>query len=207
MTRLCSCSRRSASRRQRCRRRRAGRCCAPAWARRARASRPREALAVERPRCRDRRRLRRRLARASRRRRRLRDRAATRGRRRRSPCRARDALAAALRRRGLRAHTGPISRVDRLMSPDERRALEADGVLAVDMESAWLAEAADGRPLAVVRVVLDTAGAQRLRPAHAGRRAPRPARPAPRGGCTRRMDAASSAEVAICRERAACILG
>jgi 4-hydroxy-3-methylbut-2-enyl diphosphate reductase len=69
-----------------------------------------------------------------------------------------EALAAAIRRRGLRAHTGTIFCVAKIMSPDERRALEGDGVLAVDMESAWLAEAADERPLAVLRVVLDTAG-------------------------------------------------
>jgi 4-hydroxy-3-methylbut-2-en-1-yl diphosphate reductase len=68
-----------------------------------------------------------------------------------------DVLAAAVRRRGLRAHTGTIYCVETIMSPGDRRALEADGVLAVDMESAWLAEAADGRPLAVLRVVLDTA--------------------------------------------------
>ena len=67
-------------------------------------------------------------------------------------------LAAAVRRRGLRAHTGTIFCVDKIMSPDERRALEGENVLAVDMESAWLAEAADGRPLAVLRIVLDTAG-------------------------------------------------
>src|SRR5438105_14775249 len=38
------------------------------------------------------------------------------------------------------------------------------GVLAVDMESAWLAEAADGRPLAVVRVVVETANRRLLDP-------------------------------------------
>ena len=66
-------------------------------------------------------------------------------------------LAAALRRRGLRVHVGPILSVDHIAGPDERRALRDDGVLAVDMESAWLAEAADGRPLAVLRVVVDAA--------------------------------------------------
>ena len=35
-------------------------------------------------------------------------------------------------------------------------ALARTGALAVDMESAWLAPAAAGRPFAVVRVVLDT---------------------------------------------------
>jgi 4-hydroxy-3-methylbut-2-enyl diphosphate reductase len=67
-------------------------------------------------------------------------------------------LAAALRRRGLRVHAGPILSVDRVVGPAERRSLERDGVLAVDMESAWLSEGAGGRPLAVVRVVADAAG-------------------------------------------------
>ena len=69
-----------------------------------------------------------------------------------------ETLAAAVRCRGLRAHTGTIFCGAKIMSPDERRALQGDGVLAVDMESAWLAEAANGRPLAVLRVVLDTSG-------------------------------------------------
>jgi len=63
-------------------------------------------------------------------------------------------LVAALRRRGLRVHVGPIASVERVTGPDERRDLDA---LAVDMESAWLAEAADGRPLAVLRVVVEAA--------------------------------------------------
>ncbi len=66
-------------------------------------------------------------------------------------------LAAALRRRGLRVHVGPILSIDRIAGPAERRAWIDNGVLAVDMESAWLAEAAHGRPFAVVRVVLDVA--------------------------------------------------
>jgi 4-hydroxy-3-methylbut-2-enyl diphosphate reductase len=65
-------------------------------------------------------------------------------------------LAELLRRRGLRVHEGPILSTDRVMSAAERRL--HDDVLAVDMESAWLAEAADGRPLAVVRVVVEEAG-------------------------------------------------
>jgi 4-hydroxy-3-methylbut-2-enyl diphosphate reductase len=64
----------------------------------------------------------------------------------------------ALERRGVRAHRGPLLSIDRLAGPDERRALVPTGALAVDMESAWLAGAADGRPLAVVRVVADPAG-------------------------------------------------
>jgi len=65
-------------------------------------------------------------------------------------------LADALRRRGLRVHVGSILCVDRILPPGELRALRDEGVLGVDMESAWLAAAADDRPFAVVRVVLDT---------------------------------------------------
>jgi 4-hydroxy-3-methylbut-2-enyl diphosphate reductase len=67
-------------------------------------------------------------------------------------------LAAALRRRGLRVHVGPLLSVPLpLDAPGRARHLES-GVLAVDMESAWLAGAAAGRPFAVVRVVADGAG-------------------------------------------------
>jgi len=65
-------------------------------------------------------------------------------------------LADVVRRHGLRAHVGAIVSTDRVLTPAERRRL--DGALAVDMESAWLAEAAGGRPLAVLRVVVDGAG-------------------------------------------------
>jgi 4-hydroxy-3-methylbut-2-enyl diphosphate reductase len=65
-------------------------------------------------------------------------------------------LAGLARRHGLRVHVGPIVSTDRILSPAERSAL--DGALAVDMESAWLADAAGGRPLAVLRVVVDGAG-------------------------------------------------
>jgi 4-hydroxy-3-methylbut-2-enyl diphosphate reductase len=70
-------------------------------------------------------------------------------------------LAAALRRRGLSVRVGPLVSTDRLTGPDERRRLDA---LAVDMESAWLADGAGGRPLAVLRVVADVAGRSLLDP-------------------------------------------
>jgi 4-hydroxy-3-methylbut-2-enyl diphosphate reductase len=73
-------------------------------------------------------------------------------------------LAAALRRRGLRVQAGPILSSDHLTPPRERLALRDQGVLAVDMESAWLAEAADGRPLAVLRVVVERSGRHLLDP-------------------------------------------
>ena len=79
-------------------------------------------------------------------------------------------LADALRARGLTARAGPIVSTARIASPDERRVLDA---LAVDMESAWLAAAAGGRPLAVLRVVVDRAdrGLLDLRTPAAGIRA------------------------------------
>src|SRR2546425_3476569 len=51
-----------------------------------------------------------------------------------------DELADVVRRHGLRAYVGPIVSTDRVLTPAERARL--DGALAVDMESAWLAEAA-----------------------------------------------------------------
>jgi 4-hydroxy-3-methylbut-2-enyl diphosphate reductase len=66
-------------------------------------------------------------------------------------------LAAALRRRGLTVHVGPLASARRIVGPAERKTM-ANGVLGVDMESAWLAAGAAGRPLAVVRVVVDAAG-------------------------------------------------
>jgi 4-hydroxy-3-methylbut-2-en-1-yl diphosphate reductase len=53
-------------------------------------------------------------------------------------------------------HVGPIASVDRVMTRTERTALRAGGAIAVDMESAWLADAAGGRPLAVLRVVVES---------------------------------------------------
>jgi 4-hydroxy-3-methylbut-2-en-1-yl diphosphate reductase len=65
-------------------------------------------------------------------------------------------VAGALRRRGLAVHEGPIAGTPRLVSGATRAELRATGAIAVDMESPWLAAAAAGRPLAVVRAVLDT---------------------------------------------------
>ena len=55
-----------------------------------------------------------------------------------------------------RVHVGPVASADHVVRGAERRVLAGEGVLAVDMESAWLAAAADGKPFAVLRVVLDT---------------------------------------------------
>jgi 4-hydroxy-3-methylbut-2-enyl diphosphate reductase len=67
-----------------------------------------------------------------------------------------DILAGVLRRGGLRVRVGPIASSQRLVVHERRRALQRTGALAVDMESAWLAPAAQARPLVTLRVVLDT---------------------------------------------------
>ncbi|HKE79254.1 MAG TPA: 4-hydroxy-3-methylbut-2-enyl diphosphate reductase [Solirubrobacteraceae bacterium] len=71
-------------------------------------------------------------------------------------CPAAALLAGALRRAGLRVHEGPIVSTPRLVRGAARADLRATGAIAVDMESAWLAEAAARRPFAVVRAVVDT---------------------------------------------------
>ncbi len=65
-------------------------------------------------------------------------------------------LAESLSRTGLQVRTGPIVSVSRIAVGERRAQLLAGGALAVDMESAWLAAGAAGRPFAVVRVVLDS---------------------------------------------------
>jgi len=65
-------------------------------------------------------------------------------------------LLAAVRALGLRATLGPIVSIDHVVPRDELIELAATGAIAVDMESAWLAPAAGDRPLAVLRVVVDT---------------------------------------------------
>jgi 4-hydroxy-3-methylbut-2-enyl diphosphate reductase len=65
-------------------------------------------------------------------------------------------VAAALARTGARVHAGPIRSVPTVVRGPARAELASEGALAVDMESAWLAEAAAGRPLTVVRAVVDT---------------------------------------------------
>jgi 4-hydroxy-3-methylbut-2-en-1-yl diphosphate reductase len=79
-------------------------------------------------------------------------------------------LAGALRRAGLRVHTGPVVSTDHIVDGAERRRLADSGALAVDMESAWLLHDPDswtaqaGRPAACVRVVADPAGQPLLHP-------------------------------------------
>jgi 4-hydroxy-3-methylbut-2-en-1-yl diphosphate reductase len=66
-------------------------------------------------------------------------------------------LAEPLRRMGVRAATGTVYTASTILGRDERLALRDEGVIAVDMESAWIAEAARELPVAVLRVVVDTA--------------------------------------------------
>ncbi len=80
-------------------------------------------------------------------------------------------LVADLRRMGLRVHTGPVLSRDRVVGGrDEREQLAATGALAVDMESAAIVRAmhdggAQPRPVAVVRVIVDTVSTPLLRAA------------------------------------------
>ncbi|MFI7608409.1 4-hydroxy-3-methylbut-2-enyl diphosphate reductase [Micromonospora sp. NPDC049366] len=74
-------------------------------------------------------------------------------------------LAAALRRRGLRVHIGPVVSTDRLADGVARDRLAADGALVADQESAWLLADCADRPTACVRVVADTAAGSLYRPA------------------------------------------
>ena len=74
------------------------------------------------------------------------------------------ALLASIAGRGMRVRTGAIVCVSRLALGERRDQLHAAGAIAVDMESAWLAPGARGRPFAVVRVVLDSPTHELLRP-------------------------------------------
>ncbi|HEV7585308.1 MAG TPA: hypothetical protein VGO14_05965 [Solirubrobacteraceae bacterium] len=66
--------------------------------------------------------------------------------------------------RGMKVRSGRIACVSRLALGERRRQLHAEGAIAVDMESVWLAAAAGGRPCGVVRVVLDSPSHELLRP-------------------------------------------
>jgi 4-hydroxy-3-methylbut-2-en-1-yl diphosphate reductase len=66
-----------------------------------------------------------------------------------------DLLAAELRRAGLTARAGRLITVQKLVKSTERQRLAASGYLAADMETAALLDAANGRPVAVIRAVSD----------------------------------------------------
>jgi 4-hydroxy-3-methylbut-2-enyl diphosphate reductase len=67
-----------------------------------------------------------------------------------------ESLAPLLRAEGLRVVVGTIACREHIIRGEERRVLFKLGACAVDMESAWLARAACGRPFSVVRAVVDT---------------------------------------------------
>ncbi|MBB5912121.1 4-hydroxy-3-methylbut-2-enyl diphosphate reductase [Nocardia transvalensis] len=73
-------------------------------------------------------------------------------------------LHAALRRLGLPVHLGPIFSAENIVDGPARTRLATTGALAVDTESAFLADAApDGRTV-VVRAIVDTPGAPLVHP-------------------------------------------
>jgi len=79
-------------------------------------------------------------------------------------CDAPELLLEALARRSMPARAGVLLSVDRIVGPRRRATLAAGEALAVDMESAWLAAGARGRPLAVLRAVVDGPGRELTRP-------------------------------------------
>ncbi len=66
-----------------------------------------------------------------------------------------DPLRLALAGLGLSPRVGPVQCTDHVVRGAARARLARQGAVAVDMESAWLAAGAAGRPLGVLRVVLD----------------------------------------------------
>jgi len=76
------------------------------------------------------------------------------------------ALTAALTSTGgkVRVRAGRVATAGHLVGAAEAHRLGAAGVLAVDLESAYVATLAGERPLAVVRVVVDTPAAPLTRP-------------------------------------------
>jgi 4-hydroxy-3-methylbut-2-enyl diphosphate reductase len=73
-------------------------------------------------------------------------------------------LAEALERRGITVRRGGVVSVARIAHGEKRVELRERGAIVVDMESAWLAPGARGRPFAVIRVVADTPSREVTRP-------------------------------------------
>jgi len=115
-------------------------------------------------------------------------------------------LAGVLRRGGLNVHVGPIASSQRLVVRERRRALHRSGAIAVDMESAWLAADANGRPLVTLRVVLDTAERELHWPWHAAVGAARALRTLRRACALARewAEALMEREVVLAAPRASC---
>ncbi len=72
------------------------------------------------------------------------------------PCHAVDSLSQALAGAGLAVRCGAVASVHEIVTGAARERMLSSGAVAVDMESAWVAKAAKGRPFAVVRVLSDT---------------------------------------------------
>lgn len=77
---------------------------------------------------------------------------------RRLRCAGAGLLARELTRIGVRAQTGPLITTGHVVREAERRWLSRTGARAVDMEAGPLLAAANGRPAAVVRAIVDTPG-------------------------------------------------
>jgi 4-hydroxy-3-methylbut-2-en-1-yl diphosphate reductase len=71
-------------------------------------------------------------------------------------CEAAEALQGALSGHGLPTCRGTVASVHEIVTGQARERMLGSGAIAVDMESAWVAQAARGRPFAVVRVLSDT---------------------------------------------------
>lgn len=83
---------------------------------------------------------------------------------RRLACPSACSLGEALERRGVVVRRGSVVSVARIAHGEKRMELRERGAIAVDMESAWLAAGALGRPFAVIRVVADTPSREVTRP-------------------------------------------
>src|SRR5947209_16332399 len=79
-------------------------------------------------------------------------------------CPAAPLLTGALRRAGLTVHVGPLATQSRIARGEDFAALAMTGALAVDMETAVVAEGVGARPFVAVRVITDTAANPLLRP-------------------------------------------
>jgi 4-hydroxy-3-methylbut-2-enyl diphosphate reductase len=71
-------------------------------------------------------------------------------------CEASGALGDALGEHGIEVCRGRVASVEQIITGEARARMESSGAVAVDMESAWVARAAKGRPFTVVRVLSDT---------------------------------------------------
>ena len=79
-------------------------------------------------------------------------------------CPSAEPLAEALERRGIAVRRGGVVSVAHIAHGEKRVELRERGAIVVDMESAWLAAGARGRPFAVIRVVADTPSREVTRP-------------------------------------------